>query len=113
MFERLLNDDPRVHGRPVDGALEEFGDFDQAMLGVQVDDAEHLVAPPGEFEAQKTLDVRGRREGAAGTVAGREHGEGKPDDGRLLGSRQASGRERMKAVLILKGSAGGVGCGHD
>ena len=54
LLQRLLHDDPRVHGRPVDGAMEEFLDLDQAMPCVEVNDAEDLVAPPGELQAQKT-----------------------------------------------------------
>ena len=59
--------------------------FDQAVAGVQINDAEHLVAPPGELQAQEPLDVLGRGEGAPGTVARRKHGQGEFDDGGFLG----------------------------
>ena len=103
LLQRLLQDHARIHRRPVDGAIEEFLDLDQAMPCVEVDDPEHLVAPPGELQAKKTLDVRGSGEGAAGTVSTRQHGEGELHHGGFLASGQGRGREGLKAVLILTG----------
>ena len=50
LLQRLLYDNSGVHGRPVDGAAEKLLDFDEARSCVEVDDAEDLVAAPGELE---------------------------------------------------------------
>ena len=110
VVQGLLDDDPRVHRRPVDGAVEEFGHPDQAMAGVKKDYAEDLVAPARELQAQELLDVPRRVHGAAAAEAPRQHLQGEGDDGGLFGARQRGGGQRMESVFA---GGGGIGWALD
>ena len=84
VVQSLLNDDPRVYGRPVDRALEEFDHADEPVAGVEKEDAENLVAAPRELQAEEPLDILRCAEGAARTVARRQNLQGQGDDGGFL-----------------------------
>ena len=88
VVQGLLNDDPGIDGRPVDGALEEFGHPDQPMARVEVDHAEHFIAPPRELQAQELLDVLRRVQAAAAAETSGQHFQGEGDDGGFFGARQ-------------------------
>ena len=58
-LQRALHDHARVYGRSVHRVLEQLVHLDEAVARVEIQDAEHLVARPGEFETQESLDVVG------------------------------------------------------
>ena len=125
--ERAAQDDPRMHGGPVQGALEELFEGDDLVAVVEEETREHLVAVAAKAGLDVTPAVFGRGERGAVAAKPRLHPapavvefEHRVNPG-AHGGGQRNGAEAVVRVVEGGGTStpdagekrpGGRRCGH-